>query len=207
LKRKGKNTSITIKDTKDLQRIACRLKQVNYPAYILWSIAINTGYRGCDVVKLTVKDIRETLKTGELVVLEEKTEKTRKVPFERVVILSNKLMNILEEYIKDKDDSEYLYYSKNNKNGVGNFKKHISRDRLGRIYKKIIVELGISKGTVGTHTPRKTYGYFQYLDHDRDIHYVQKLFGHSRPSITMDYIGLDEEMLKSSAKTGEKYVF
>lgn len=206
MRRKGKNASVTIKNVKDLQRIANRLKAYNYSAYILWSIGVNTGYRGIDLVKLTVGDIREALKTGELIILEEKTKNTRKIRFERVVILSNKLISILQEYIKDKLDAEYLYWSQKG-NGVAPFKDHISREALGKIFRKVIVELGIANNSIGVHTPRKTYGYFQYLEHDKDIRYVMKLFGHSKKDVTMDYIGLDNDILKESAISADKYVF
>ena len=89
MRRKGKNAAIVIKDPKDLQRIANRMKSYNYPAYILWSIGVNTGYRGGDLVKLTVADIRKAIQTGELIIQEEKTKNTRKIKFERVVRLRN----------------------------------------------------------------------------------------------------------------------
>ncbi|WP_034438566.1 tyrosine-type recombinase/integrase [Clostridium ihumii] len=206
MRKKGKNASVTIKDVKDLQRISNRLKEYNYPAYILWSIGVNTGYRGCDLVELTVGDIRKSLETGELVILEEKTKKTRKIQFERVVVLSSKLLIILKDYIESKHDSEYLYWSQKGK-GIAPFKEHIRRDSLGKIFREVIIELGIAKNSIGVHTPRKTYGYFQYLEHDKDINYVQKLFGHSKPSITMEYIGLDNDILQDSAKKADKYVF
>lgn len=109
MRKKGRNAAIVIKDPKDLQRIANRMKSYNYPAYVLWSIGVNTGYRGGDLVKLTVADVKRAIQTNELVIQEEKTKKTRKVKFERVVKLSNKLIKILQEFIQDKEDAEYLY--------------------------------------------------------------------------------------------------
>jgi len=206
MKKKGKNTAITIKDPKDLQRIANRLKEFNYPAYILWSIGVNTGYRGSDLVKLTVGDIKKAIVNGELIILEEKTENTRKIPFERSVILSNKLLNILFDYVKEKHDSEYIYWSTKGK-GIAPFKENIERGYLGKIFKRVIAELGISKNSVGTHTARKTYGYFQYIEHKENVEFVQKLFGHSRPDITRNYIGLDDDILEDAAQTMDKYVY
>jgi len=205
LKKKGKNAAIVIKFPKDLERIANRMKEYNYPAYILWSIGVNTGYRGGDLVKLTVADIKKAIQTGELIILEEKTKNTRKVKFERVVILSNKLRSILKDYIKEKSDAEYLYWSQKGE-GIEPFKENITREALGKIFKSVIEELGII-GSIGTHTARKTYGYFQYLEHDENIHFVQRLFGHTKASTTMEYIGLDEDILQESAEKADKYVF
>ena len=207
MKVKGINSAITIKNPKDLKRIANRLKEVNYKAYILWSIAVNTGYRGGDLVKLTVADIREAIKYRKLIILEEKTVNTRKVKFERVVIISNNLIEILSDYIRDKSNSEYLYPSQKG-HGRSNYKSNITRESLGKIFRKVIVDdLGIAINSVGTHTPRKTYGYFQYLENGKDINYVQELFGHSSPKVTKAYIGIDDDILSESAKTMEKYVF
>lgn len=205
LRRKGKNTAIVIKDPKDLQRIANRMKTYNYPAYILWSIGVNTGYRGGDLVRLTIDDIKKAIQTGKLIIQEEKTKKTKKIKFERVVILSNKLIKILEDYVQSKQDAEYLYWSQKG-DGVEPFKDHIERESLGKIFKKVLNELGIY-GSIGTHTARKTYGYFQYVEHGNDIYYVQRLFGHSSPNMTMEYIGLDEDILKEASEISDKYVF
>nr|DAY89282.1 MAG TPA: site specific tyrosine recombinase [Caudoviricetes sp.] len=200
MKKKGKNTAITIKSQEDLKRIALRLKEVDYPAYILWSIAIGTGYRGGDLVKLTVADIRKAVETGKISVLEEKTEHSRKKKFEREEVLPSKLIKILKEYIYEKSDVEYLYWTENSR-GKDCFKQHIRRDRLGKIFKSVVVELGISKGSVGTHTPRKSYGYRQYITHDKDIRYVQRLFGHTKEETTLSYIAVDDDIAESAAKT------
>lgn len=207
MRKKGKNSAATIKDIKDLKRIANRLKEKKYEAYILWSIAIDTGYRGIDLVQLTIGDLRQAIKTGELVILEEKTKNTRKHKFERTVILSERLIEILKDFVKDKYNSRYVYPSQK-ANGSGEFKGHIKRESLGKLFRKVIVdELGIKANSVGVHTPRKTYGYIQYIEHDRDINYVQELFGHSKPSITKSYIGIDDDMLEDSAKCMSKYHF
>lgn len=205
MRRKGKNAAIVIKDPKTLQRIANRMKSYNYPAYILWSIGVNTGYRGGDLVRLTVADIKKAIQTGELVIREEKTKKTKKIKFERVVILSNKLIKILQEYVQDKQDAEYLYWSQKG-SGDAPFKENIARESLGKIFKRVLGELGIY-GSIGTQTARKTYGYFQYQEHNQNVYYVQRLFGHSKASTTMEYIGLDEDILKESSETSDKYVF
>lgn len=207
MQEKGKNTSATIKDVRDLRRIANRLKEKNYKAYILWSIALDTGYRGIDLIELTIGDLKESIETGELIVLENKTKNSRKKPFKRRVVLSAKLIETLKQFIKDKSDSQYVYPSPMG-NGSGEFKTPITRDRLGKIFREVIIdELGINVKAVGVHTPRKTYGYIQYTEHGRDINYVQELFGHSSPRVTKAYIGIDDDMLEDSAKCMNKYHF
>lgn len=206
MKKRGINASLTIKNPRDLKRIAARLKDYNYPAYILWTIGLNTGYRGGDLVKLTVADLKEAVKSKELVVLEEKTENTRKIKFQRTAALNDKIISILEEYIKNKDDAEYVYWTKRT-SGKAPYKNHIRRDSLGKIFRRVIIELGIADNSIGTHTPRKTYGYIQYISHDKDINYVQELFGHSSTKVTKAYIGLDEDISKESSDIMRDYTF
>ncbi|MCI5630115.1 MAG: tyrosine-type recombinase/integrase [Clostridium sp.] len=205
MKKSGKNTSIAIKDTKQLKRIQSYLKFNNYRAYVLFVIGLVTGYRGGDLVELTIADLRESIKSGELIVLENKTEHTRKHKFKRTAYLNEKLIDILKEFVRDKEDAEYVYPSKKGK-GSGKYKMHIERESLGKIYKKAAIKCGITDVAVGTHTPRKTFGYIQYIKSNKDIYYVQKLFCHSSPRVTMAYIGIDDDILKESAENTEEYM-
>lgn len=48
------------------------------------------------------------------------------------------------------------------------------------------------KGKIGTHTLRKTFGCHFYQQYN-DIVMLQKIFNHSTPSITLRYIGIEQE--------------
>lgn len=41
---------------------------------------------------------------------------------------------------------------------------------------------------------------------DKDINYVQELFGHSSTKVTKSYIGIDDDILKESAKHIDDYM-
>jgi len=205
MRKKGKNAAIAIKNDDDLKRICNDLKIRAPKAYILFMIGLTTGYRGGDLIKLTIGDIREASRIGELTILEEKTEDTRKVPFARVVYLSDKFKIFLNNYVKGKDDAEYICWSQKAK-GKGTLRKPIRRDSLGKIFLGSCQRLGIANGSVGVHTPRKTYGYNQYIEHDNDINFVQELFGQSTPNITRNYVGIDEVMAKEASKTMDRFV-
>ena len=47
---------------------------------------------------------------------------------------------------------------------------------------------------IGTHTLRKTFGYHFY-NQTRDIALLQELFNHSSPSITLRYIGINQDKI------------
>jgi len=185
-----------------------RLKEVDYPAYIMWTIAIGTGFRGGDLVKLTVSDIKKAIETGRISILEEKTEHSRKKKFEREEILPSKLIKILKDYIYGKSDAAYIYHAPRS-SGRGELKQHIRRDRLGKIFKSVVVELGICKesDTIGTHTPRKSYGYKQYIAHEKDINFIRRLFGHAKSDTTLAYIGVDDDIGEDSAETMNDCIF
>lgn len=201
----GKNKAVAIKDPKELKRIQNYLKINNYRAYILFLIGLATGYRGSDLVRLTIGDLRRAIEIEALNILEQKTENTRKVAFERTAPLGKNLIKILKEFIANKEDCEYIYPSRKGK-GKGKYKQHIRRDSLGKEFKKASVECGLTDISIGTHTPRKTYGYIQYIQHGKDINYVQELFGHSNPKATKSYIGIDEDVLKESAQVIDSYM-
>ncbi|MEG3040883.1 MAG: tyrosine-type recombinase/integrase [Clostridium sp.] len=205
MREKGKNSAIAIKDPRDVKRVCSDLKSRNEKAYILFMLGLTTGYRGGDLVQLTIGDIREAIKVSKLTVLEEKTENTRKIKFKRTVFLSDKLIKLLKDFISDKDDAEYIYWSQKG-SGEGKFRKPIGRGSLGRVFKDSTTRLGIANISVGTHTPRKTYGYNQYIEHGKDINIVQELFGHSTPKVTRDYIGIDEDTAKDSSTTMDKFI-
>lgn len=208
--------AITITDSLDLKRIQSHLKIKDKRLYIFWMISQNTGLRGSDVVKLTIYDLKESIKNRKMIVIEEKIEhimeskiknnrpvkKKTKREIKRTVYLNDELINILKEFVRGRKPSDFIYPSRS-KSG------HIRRDSLGKAYKRELIKLKIvsKDDVVGTHTPRKTYGYLQYKEHDDDINYVQNLFCHSSPKITRVYIGLDEKSREESAKTMDKYTF
>jgi len=44
---------------------------------------------------------------------------------------------------------------------------------------------------------RKTFGYWHYRQH-RDVTLLQQIFGHSAPSVTLRYIGIDDDVVDKS---------
>lgn len=206
--------ALTVKNPKDLERIQNYLKSKDERLYVFWLIGQNTGLRGGDVVKLTISDLRKAIKQGKMVVVEEKIEhimtsriknnkpvrkKTRK-DIERTVHLGAELIKILKEFVLGKEPSDFIYPSESESG-------HYRRDSLGKAYKRALLKLKIAKvgDSVGTHTPRKSYGYRQYCDNGENIVKVQDLFCHSSVTTTMRYIGLDDDEAEQAAIRMDKY--
>ncbi len=90
-----------------------------------------------------------------------------------------------------KKDEEYLIKSHKGKN------QPISRVQAYRVLQDAAKELGLSE--VGTHTMRKTFGYWHYQKF-HDIALLQDMFNHSSPSITLRYIGMNDDMKDQAMK-------
>jgi integrase len=50
---------------------------------------------------------------------------------------------------------------------------------------------------IGTHTLRKTFGYHHYQQ-NKDVAILQQIFNHSSPSITLRYIGINQDIIDRS---------
>lgn len=144
--------------------------------YILFVLGINTGLRVGDMLMLKVKDIKRKKR---IVIKEGKTGKTR--PLE--------LANIYDElnaYI-DTLDSEWLFPSRK---GDG----HITPTQAYRQLNKSADMVDIE--SVGNHTCRKTFGYWFYKQ-TKDVAKLQNILNHSRPDVTLRYIGITSEEIES----------
>lgn len=147
--------------------------------YTLFLLGINTGLRVTDLLDLKVKDIKGKKK---IMVKEGKTDKPRTI----------QLTNIYEElntYIKTLNGTEWLFPSRKGD-------KSISRIQAYRTLNKAAEMCDIEDG-IGTHTMRKTFGYWYYKQ-TKDVAKLQMILNHSHPEITLRYIGITAEEIENS---------
>jgi integrase len=52
---------------------------------------------------------------------------------------------------------------------------------------------------IGTHTMRKTFGYWYYKQF-KDVAELQKILNHSHPEITLKYIGITDEQIENNMR-------
>jgi integrase len=50
---------------------------------------------------------------------------------------------------------------------------------------------------IGTHTMRKTFGYWHYKQF-KDVAELQMILNHSHPGITLKYIGITDEQIENN---------
>lgn len=163
-----------IRDLQKIHQIEKILKKQSMRNYLLFRIGIYSGLRISDILKLKVKDLRGQT---HFTLREQKTGKAQKLK------IQPDLRREIEEYIKDKDDEEYLFKSQKGKNSP------IQRIQAWRILNDAAKQVGIN-GEIGCHTLRKTFGYHFYKYSGGDIAILQKIFNHSSSQVTLRYIGI-----------------
>jgi integrase len=147
--------------------------------YILFLLGINTGLRVSDLLGLKISDVKGKKK---IVVKEGKTEKPR------TIVLAN-IYDELSNYIKTLEGTEWLFPSRKGDNPI-------SRIQAYRQLNKASEMVDIPDG-IGTHTMRKTFGYWYYKQ-TKDIATLQTILNHSHPKITLRYIGITDEEIENS---------
>ena len=164
-----------IRDPEKVRDIAEYLKQGSKRNWFLFMLGIYAGRRIQDNLSMRVEDIRG--KTH-IRIREGKTGK------DVILKVNPELAKAAKEYTEGMRDSDYLFPSRK---GGG----HMGREQAYRIIREAGMRFGL--GNIGTHTMRKTFGYFYYKQSNGDIVTLQKLFNHSSPAVTELYIGIKQE--------------
>ncbi len=165
-----------IREQNKIEEMKNELLKSGYKNYLLFVVGINTGLRISDILALQVYDVRNRT---HITIKEKKTGK------EKRFLINNHLRDDFEKYIYNMKDNEYLFQSRKGKN------RPISRVQAYRILNKAAVAIGLNE--VGTHTLRKTFGYWHYQVY-KDVAILQDIFNHSSPSITLRYIGINQDI-------------
>lgn len=176
-----------IKEPDTVESMANYLKKNSERDYIMFLIGIYTGLRISDILKLKIYDVknRDTVN-----IREKKTGKQRIFPLNAILIKA------LNEYCENKDPDDYLIKSR-----VG-YNRPIHRSTAYRILNEAAQKFGLE--AIGTHTLRKTFGYHFYKQ-TNDIVTLQKILNHSHPSITLRYIGINQETANKALKNFKIY--
>ena len=169
-----------IRSIEKIELVKRILKTNGVRDFLLFLMGINIGLRISDILKLRVEDVRNR---DYIEITEQKTGKYKRFP------ITKSFKSDLEDFIIDKSDEEWLFSSQ--RGG-----KPITRIQAYRIISKACLKAGI-KTRIGTHTLRKTFGYHFY-NKTKDIALLQCIFNHSAPSVTLRYIGINQDIIDSS---------
>lgn len=175
-----------IRDMKQVDGMKDYLHDKSLRDYALFVLGINSGLRVSDLISLKVGDVMETRTKAKirLRLREQKTGKLKDFP------IGEKSRAAIQEYVttcrKGWKPDEPLFASRK---GNG----HLQRAQVLRILSEAAERVGIHE-SVGTHTLRKTFGYWRYKN-TGDVTLIQKLLNHSSPAITLAYIGITRDQL------------
>ena len=118
-----------------------------------------------------------------VVITEKKTGKIRRIYF------SPAIRDFLQDYIQDMADGDYLFPSQVGEN------KPLTRGQAYNIIAEAAEAVGLQN--IGTHSLRKSFGYHHYQKF-KDVAILQEIFNHSAPSVTLRYIGINDDVIKGT---------
>lgn len=167
-----------IRDVKKIEEMKKGLLERSKRDWFLFVFGINTGLRIGDILKLKVKDVKGRTHIS---LIEGKTRKKKWVP------INNDLKQTIDDYTHGMKSDDTLFPSYRTRG-----KTAISRVQAYRILNFVADDCGLEE--IGTHTLRKTFGYHFYQK-TKDVAMLQNLFNHAYPSLTMRYIGINQDMI------------
>lgn len=137
-------------------------------------VGINTALRFSDLSTLTVAEVRYNA-------IERRDKKTGK---ENRFSLNPKVYREVMDYVKRQglSGNDFLFPSRNGRN------RPITQQQGYNVIQRAKDEAGIHY-KLGTHTLRKTYGFWFYRE-TGDIVALQAILNHSSPTQTLIYIGM-----------------
>jgi len=168
-----------IRDPAMVHAIEDYLRNRNRRDWVLFLTGVNTGLRISDILNLRVEDVQDE----ELVVTEKKTGK--RIPR----VINPTLKRAFKSYTRGMEGGDYLFCSREGEN------RPISRARAYQVLRNVALKYGLKR--IGTHTLRKTFGYHFYQN-TKDVVLLQEILGHADQSITLRYIGINQDMMNAA---------
>lgn len=148
-------------------------------------VGANTALRSSDLLRLTVGKVR----------FNEISQRDRKTGKENRFSLNPEVYRELTAYCRRNGldhDGDFLFPSRKGVN------RPVTRMQEYNVIKEAAEGVGIHY-PVGTHTLRKTFGYWWYREYG-DVVSLQSILNHGDPSITLRYIGMTRTEVDSKRK-------
>jgi integrase len=176
-----------IKTLKDVKAIKRQLG--NCPRDLaLFTCGISWFLRAGDLLSIRVGQVRG-LRAGESFVLRE--EKCGKV---REIVVGHNVHQVLQDLLKSMGDgvcdSDFLFQSRKGQ------KNKLTVPTLSSMVKGWCKDINLS-GHYSSHSLRKTGGFLNRTLFNVDVATLMKVYGHSTQQMTMKYICVQEEEVKS----------
>ena len=167
---------------KDIWSLRVRLQMENRVRELaLFDLGIDTKLRGCDLVKLKVRDIcHGDQVAARAIVMQQKTQ--RPVRFE----ITPATRDAVQKWIKQAKlkSEDFLFPSRIHKS------PHLGTRQYARILEGWVEELGLDPTAYGTHSVRRTKATLIYR-RTKNLRAVQLLLGRSKLESTVRYLGIE----------------
>lgn len=171
-----------IKNPKDIDTIKKLLK--NKPRdFALFTIGINTNLRASDLLSIKVGQVRNLKPMDEITLVEKKTGKHRRINLNKTCINAINCLLATSSY---SDDSGYLFTGQRGR---------LTVPYLNALVKRWCKSINLS-GNYGSHTLRKTWGYFQRVHFSAGLPELMEAFNHSTQRQTMTYLCIQPDEIK-----------
>ena len=147
----------------------------------LFNLALDSKLRGCDLVKLKVRDISHGDRiSARAMVMQQKT--SRPVQFE----ITEQTRNSIAQWMANEhlDCDSYLFPSRIHDS------PHLSTRQYARIVHRWVEQIGLDPINYGTHTMRRTKATLIYR-RTKNLRAVQLLLGHTKLESTVRYLGIE----------------
>lgn len=178
-------TTDPIRNPSDIAKIKSLLKH-NPREYGLFVLGINLALRASDLLSLDVEDVCH-LKVGDPLVLKEK--KTSK---KQVCVINEEVYDAIQNLISNRTNGPLFV---NQKRGT-----RLTTHTLN-VWVQEWCEAVEIRGSFGSHSLRKTFGYQHRTNLNTPIEIIQTVLNHSSPSVTRRYLGIQsEEVTKALLK-------
>lgn len=185
---KKKQTTTSGLEWNTMIGLSARLKQDElYRDYLLITLGCYFGLRISDLLSIRWEDI---IDKTELVLIEQKTKKSRKITFNPNVIQA---VNFCSNELKLKNqlnNNDFVFSNRWN--------EKISVSFINKRLKYIFIRYNVKVQNASSHILRKTFGkriYEADNKSERSLIYLSDIFSHSSISTTRRYIGITQEQI------------
>jgi integrase len=171
-------STIKVEPIRDKKAIA-RIKKIlaDSPRNLcLFTVGINTAYRANELLSLKVGQVKN-LRPGD--VLDLKQQKTQKY---RLVTLNPTAVSAIQQWLEvgQLQDEDYLFQGQ---------RGCLTVTTVSSMVKTWCRDVGL-KGNYGSHSLRKTWGYWQRMERGTAIPLLMEAFGHATQQQTLAYLGI-----------------
>jgi len=167
---------------KEIWSIRIRLQLANNAKELaLFNLAIDSKLRGCDLVKLQVRDIAHGSRVvSRAMIMQQKTK--RPVQFEITQQTRESITDWIEK--SNLNSQDFLFPSRIHET------PHITTRHYARIVKSWVTLIGLDPNDYGTHSLRRTKATLIYR-RTKNLRAVQLLLGHTKLESTIRYLGIE----------------